>query len=244
MKKILISILIILLLVLSYFALAKGIKIFRIKNIDSIKVASQKLESDFNEANELSSITYPAEVEQLEEAIKKLKISKQEYESKNIYNSEENSLGAITVKTYKIHYLWTILGNYRKYTGVQSLNLDLKLTELNDVYDLQFTLVGPYTNIIDFLYEIENDEELNFEIQKLEIEQYSVKTTTTVTDVEEPENNKTETEYPFDDITDITSKSELKGADANSEDNKSETIYDPKWVKTKFTVEDIGITLD
>lgn len=244
MKKILISILIILLLILGYFALAKGINFLKIKSIDDIKLASQKLETDFSQANELSNKTYPSEVQGLEEAIKKLKISKQEYESKKIYNAEENSVGTITVKKYKIHYLWTILGNYRKNRGVHSLNLDLKSTELEDVYDLEFTLVGPYTNIIDFLYEIENDEELNFEIEKLEIEQYSVKTTTKVTDEEDPENNKTETEYPFDSITDITTSSELKAPDTNEEDNKSETVYDPKWVKTKFTVEGIGITLD
>ena len=244
MKKILITILIILLLVLGYFALAKGIGFLNIKSINNIKEASQKLETDFSEANELSNKTYPVEVEGLEEAIKKLKISKQEYENKKLYNPEENSVGTITVKEYKIHYLWTILGNYRKNSGVQSLSLDLKSTELEDIYDLEFTLVGPYTNIIDFLYEIENDEELNFEIQKLEMVQYSSKTTIKVTDEENPENNKTQTEYPFDSVTDITSSSADKNTEANEEGSKSETIYDPKWVETSFTVEDIGITLD
>ena len=58
MKKILISVLIILLLVLSYFALAKGISFLKIKSIDNIKNASNKLESDFNEANELYNEFY------------------------------------------------------------------------------------------------------------------------------------------------------------------------------------------
>lgn len=169
MKKILILALIILLLVLSYFAFAKGIGFLKIKSINDIKTASNKLESDFNEANELSSKTYPSETEALESAIRQLKISKQEYESKNLYNEEEGSLGSIEIKTYKIHYLWTILGNYRKDRGVQSLTLDLKSTETKDVYDLDFTLVGSYTKITDFLYDIENDEELNFEIKDFNI---------------------------------------------------------------------------
>lgn len=260
MKKLLISILTILLLILSYFALAKGINFLNIKSVNSIKAASNKLETDFNEANELSSITYPAEVEELENAIKELKISKQNYESKNLYN-EDDSIGALTIKTYKIHYLWTVLGNYRKDRGIQSLTLDLQSTEIKEVYDLKFTLVGPYTNTIDFLYDIENDEELNFEVENFEMNPYSIKTTTTVTDSENPENNKTEQVDPFDSITSITSSSAIKGTNTTSSSenneenneennanqnntNKSETIYDPKWIETTFTVQDIGITLD
>jgi len=262
-KKILISVLIILLLILSYFALVKGIGFLKIRSINDIKNASIKLENDFNEANELSSKTYPTEVETLESAIKQLKISKQEYNSKNLYSINENSLGVMEIKTYKIHYLWTIIGNYRKDRGVQSLNLDLKETELDNVYDLEFTLVGPYTNTIDFLYDIENDEELNFEIGNLKMKPYSIKTTTTVTDGENSENKKTEVVYPFDSITDITTSSALKGNTAYGQNTtngasttnganstsganttKSETIYDPKWIETTFTVNDIGITLD
>ena len=165
MKKILISILIILLLVLVCFSMIKGIGFLKIKSINDIKSSSAKLDNDFNEARELSNKTYPSEVEELEDAIKKLKISKQEYENKNINNKEESSLGSVEIKTYKIHYLWTILGNYREDRRIQSLNLDLKTTQAEDVYDLQFTLLGSYTNITDFLYDIENDEELNFEIK-------------------------------------------------------------------------------
>ena len=155
MKKILISVLIILLLILSYFALAKGIGFLRIKSINDIKNASNNLDSNFKQANELSNKTYPTEVEALESAIKQLKISKREYDNKNLYGEEENYLGAVEIKTYKIHYLWTILGNYSKDRDIQSLSLDLKSTEIRDVYDLEFTLVGSYTRITDFLYDID-----------------------------------------------------------------------------------------
>jgi len=250
-KKLIISILIILLLILGYFALAKGIKVLHIRSINNIKQASQKLDSELKEANELSSITYPAEVQGLEEAIKKLKISKQEYESKKMYNTED-SLGTMTVKTYKIHYLWTILGNYKKYTGVKSLNLDLKSTELEDVYDLEFTLVGEYTNITDFIYEIENDEDLNCEIKNFIMQPYTIKTTETVYDGEVVNKNKSnkkiseEVDNPYETITEITTSTTTDDETGNYKENDIEItdIYDPKWVNTKFTIEDIGITLD
>ena len=59
MKKILISILIILLLVLVCFSMIKGIGFLKIKSINDIKSSSAKLDNDFNEARELSNKTYP-----------------------------------------------------------------------------------------------------------------------------------------------------------------------------------------
>lgn len=227
MKKILISVLIILLLVLSYFALAKGIGFLKIKSINDIKNASNKLESDFNEANELSNKTYPTEVEALESAIKQLKISKQEYENKNLYNTDENSLGTIEIKTYKIHYLWTILGNYRKDRGVQSLSLDLKSTENQDVYDLEFTLIGSYTNITDFLYDIENDEELNFEIKD-----FSISSAINTDQTNNTEDNATEPEQ------------QNNNTENTQENEQAQAQGDGYSLQAKFTVENVGITLD
>ena len=113
MKKILISILVVLLLILTYVILAKVINIgfIKIDSISTIKSESTKLDQDLNKANELSNKTYPAEVQGLEEAIRELKISKQEYENKKLYSAENEALGTVEIKTYTIHYLWTILGN-------------------------------------------------------------------------------------------------------------------------------------
>lgn len=236
MKKILISVLIVLLLILSYFALAKGIGFLKIKSINDIKNASNQLENDFNEANELSSKTYPTEVEALESAIKQLKISKQEYENKNLYSEEENSLGAIEIKTYKIHYLWTILGNYRKDRGIQSLTLDLKSTENKDVYDLEFTLVGSYTRITDFLYDIENDEELNFEIKNFSISSSGATTTQTNANNNANSNNTN------------NNNTNANNSNTNNQSTQQTTTTqssgDGNTLQAKFTVEDVGITLD
>ncbi len=234
MKKILISILIVLLLILVCFAIAKGINFLNIRGVNHIKTADTKLENDFNEANELSNKTYPSEVEGLEDAIKKLKISKQDYDNKNVNNAEKNSIGTVEVKTYKIHYLWTILGNYRKDRSVQSLNLGLKSTQTEDVYDLQFTLLGSYTSITDFLYDIENDEELNFEIKDFVIS--SQVDTNTQTNNTNSNNN----------ILNNTEDSGNNTSTSNQTNNtqSATTKNDGIILQAKFTVENIGITLD
>lgn len=237
MKKILISVIILLLIILSAFALTKGINFLNIKSINDIKAASNKLENDFNEANELSNKTYPAEVEGLEEAIKKLKISKQEYESKNLYNKEQTSLGTLEIKTYKIHYLWTKLGNYRKDRGVKTLNLDLKSTQVQDVYNLEFTLVGNYTNITDFIYDIENDEELNFEIKNFTISSQIENISN------ENSDNKNESQNS---ILKNNNNNDSNNNNSNSNTTNSEQSSKSNGVtlQARFTVENIGITLD
>ncbi len=101
---------------------------FNIKSIKEIKYASQKLDEDLNNAKELDAQTYPNKYQELEDAISELKKSKQEYENKSKYATEDVKIGAVEVKTYKIHYLWTVLGNYRKEDNLKSLNLDLKTT--------------------------------------------------------------------------------------------------------------------
>lgn len=233
MKKILISVLIVLLLILVYFAIWRGIPFVKIKSVGDIKNASNNLDKDVEKANELANQTYPAQTQTLNEAIKNLKLAKQEYESKNPYNSEQLNIGALEVKTYKIHYLWTILGNYRKDEGVRTLTLDLKSTASSDIYDLQFTLVGEYIPITDFLYDIEDDEELKFEIKDLSI--VSLKNAT-----ESASNANTAN-------TANTTNTTGNTVNANTTTQKTLTTNEEKngtLLQATFTVKNVGITLD
>ncbi len=246
MKKILISILIILLLVLTGFALAKGISFLKIKSINNIKTASTQLDNDFGEAQEISSITYPSEVDNLEAAIKKLKMSKQEYENKSAIKEGENGPGTVEIKTYKQHYLWTILGNYRKDRGIKTLSLDLRSTQAKDVYDLQFTLLGSYTSITDFLYDIENDEELNFEIKDFTISSDlgTVSTSTTQTSGQNADNTNTTDNANSNNENNNSQTSGQTSNQSNTSNTSSSAQGDGITLQARFTVEDIGITLD
>ena len=266
MKKIVIAILTVLLVALTYVMLANSITIgnFKIASIKEIKAASSQLNSNIDQANSLTDKTYPENEASLKEAIANLKIAKQKYESKNITSTEENALGTVEINTYKIHYLWTRLGNYKKNRSLKSLNLDLKTTQTSDIYDLEFTLVGEYSDIIEFLYDIENDEELNFQIEDFEMEPYTETTTTTVKDGESNKTIVKDEQKPYVTITELSTwggtnnnKTSTTNNNTNSENatnttsgssstssSSKTTIYDPKWLKVTFTVEDVGITLD
>ena len=231
MKKILISILIVLLLILTYVILDKGINVsfIKINSIKDIKNQSFKLDEDLNKANELSSKTYPLEVETLEGAIRNLKISKQDYESRKTNSSENEALGTVEIKTYTIHYLWTILGNYREDVDVKTLTLDLKSTQIKDVYDLDFTLTGNYISITDFIYNIENDEQLNFEIKDFAIS--SGAKTQVNTSAASGTNNI------------ISNNGSENQTESNNQSLATETS-DGITLTATFTVKNIGITLE
>ncbi len=244
MKKILIAILIIILLVLSYVIFAKSINIgfIKVDSIKDIKAASSNLENKFEEANEISNKTYPNEVDNLENAIKSLKLSKQEYDNKKAYAKDDEEIGVTQTKIYEIDYLWTVLGNYRKDRGVNILNLDLKSTQTDNTYDLEFTLIGSYVSITDFIYDIEDDEQLNFDI-----ENFAVSSEITLGD-DETQNNETDNNTNSNEENNNTNNQE-NAENTNNEDSDSEEDNTPKKtdgsiLQATFTVRNVQILLD
>ena len=104
---------------------------------------------------------------------------------------------------------------------MQSLNIYLKSGQGEDIYDLDFTLVGNYVGITDFIYDIENDEELNFEIQNFKIS----------SQIGASSNNVESTGTQNETNTTQTSKEETKTSDGNI-------------IQATFTVKNVGVTLE
>ena len=111
MKKLLISIIILLLVIATCFAIFKGISFAKIKSINDIKTETKKLDANLNNADKLANETYPKKVQTLEDAIKNLKIAKQQYENKKPKDPTQSTVTTLEVKTFNFHYLCTILGN-------------------------------------------------------------------------------------------------------------------------------------
>lgn len=170
MKKILISVVIILLIILCAVAATKSISIgsLKIESINQIKDYSNNLDNKYSQATTLSETTYPKEIEDIEKAVKRFETAKQQYENIVKYNSEEITLGLTQIEKYNIEFLWTILGNYATRNNI-NLTLDIKQGQAKDIYDLGFNLEGTYSGIIEFLYDLEDNEELNFKIENFEI---------------------------------------------------------------------------
>lgn len=177
MKKLLISLIGIILLILICVAAFKGIYVGKLSiySVDNIKQESLNLDKKIEEANIEINQNYAKSLADIETATTNLKEAKEEYESKVGANGE---LGITQIEKYKIEYLHAKIGGYGKDEGVR-VDLDIKETSIQDTYDISFTLYGSYLGITDFLYDIENDDELNYRIKDFKIEPTTTTSTTT-----------------------------------------------------------------
>lgn len=255
MKKILISIIIILLIGLGYTIGVKSLSIGQLKleSVGDIKNASANLDQKFNTSKEISAKTYPKSIEDLDKVVRDLKTAKQQYQAKTLNNPDvQSNLGIIQVEKYNIEYLWTIIGNYATKNGV-TLTLDIKSTSAQDVYNLNFSLEGKYIGITDFIYSLEDDSELKFEIKDFKISSDKITTKNTATNVTDNEvasnenGDNQESNNTVNDNSKINSNStntNQQDTTANNSQDNTESKGDGITLYATFTVENVGINLN
>lgn len=170
MKKLLISILIGLLLILSAFLIIQGIGLGKIQilGITGIKNKSEELNQKIQEAGKLAEKDYKQAVSDVEANAKKLATEKQTYEEMTTtLDGETASTGQI--QKYEIETLWVKLGNYATSEGAVMKMDVVSSGTAQDVYNLRFTVTGSYISITDFISDIENDTTLGFKIEEFKM---------------------------------------------------------------------------
>ena len=172
MKKILISILIVLLIVLTGFTIFKGISIgnFTVLSASQINDKNTQLTSEIEIAQQLLKKNYPETKEKLSSSISDLLNKKEEYFKLAKLSSEKEITKANTEETYLIEFLWTRIGNHATSKGV-NLTIDVKSGDAGDqmVKNLTITAKGYYVGIMDFVSSLENDDKLNFKIENFKL---------------------------------------------------------------------------
>lgn len=153
-----------------------GIKIgkFEILSIAELKEKNDILDKRINAASELTSVDYPKNVETLEKSFEGYTIQKEKYEELTGGNTEDIEKMYET-KQYDISYLWRVLG---KYAENRNLTLGIDVQTSNGMYDFKFNVSGKYTNIIQFITDIENDSDLYFRIYNFKMTGSSTVTAT------------------------------------------------------------------
>lgn len=170
MKKVLITILIILLIILGGYAVFKGISLgnFKILSYTDIVQKNNELEAKITEATQITSVTFPEKVSSLTKASKQLVTTREKYEDKVAYSSEEEVRRAREIRNYEVDFLFTQLGNYVSKNGIQ-MDLNAVSNPVAGEYNLNFTLNGKYALIAEFIRDIENDSELSFIIENFKL---------------------------------------------------------------------------
>ena len=152
MKKILISILIVLLLALGGIIIFRGMWIgdFHIKSMAQIEEGNQKLDNTILDATVLATKTFKDTLSTLDTDVKQLEEQKKKYDNIVAVSANAETPATSQYQKYEIEYLWTIIGNHATREGV-ILKMDL-VAGSQDTYNLNFTVTGAYIGIADFFY--------------------------------------------------------------------------------------------
>lgn len=170
MKKVLISILIILLVVLAYFAIFNGLSLGNLKilSVEEIIQANDDLTNNIEQAKSLLKKDYPSKKEELSASVTDLLNKKEEYFKLAKISSDKEITKANREETYLIEYLWTRIGNHATSKGV---NIEIRTStgDTAELKNLSITAKGYYVAIMDFVSILENDDKLNFKIENFKM---------------------------------------------------------------------------
>ena len=172
MRKVLIIVIILLLVALSYTMSFKGLEIgkFEIWSVKELSESSKNMDSKIEEINSLIDVQYPKKISDLKSASNSLRSAREEYLNYTNLSSDEQILRAMQEESYSIEFLWTKIGNHATSEGVNlKFEIASSSTGGNNVNDINFTVEGTYIGITNFIYAIENDQELNFRIQNFKL---------------------------------------------------------------------------
>ena len=171
MKKLLISILTVLLLALCIITIWKGIVVFGVNIIGFTQIGekSAKLDESISKATVIASTDFDNIVNKdLVNDLKKLKEEKKNYDDLVQATGTTGLQTTSQYQKYEIEYLWTVIGNHATSEGVV-IKMDLVAGSLQNNYNLNFTVTGEYIGITDFISDIENDAALGFKIENFNL---------------------------------------------------------------------------
>lgn len=184
MKKVLISVLIVLLVILAYVTIFEGLSFgnFKILSVENIVQANDELTNNIGKVKSLLEKDFPEKKEVLSTSVIDLLDKKEEYFKIAKVSTEGEITKANTEETYLIEYLWTRVGRHATSNGV-NLRMDVNSGDTGeaDMKNLAFTVTGEYIGIIDFISDIENDDKLNFKIENFKMVKNSTNLTATFT---------------------------------------------------------------
>ena len=168
MKKLLILILIVLVFTLTIYTIMKGIEIsnFSIWGINTMKNENTQLNEMIVQATKLASSSFPSTVNELNASMEDLKKQKTAYEDMVAVSESGDVETASQLSNYNLDFLWTQIGTHATSEGV---NIDMALTQGTggqNVYNINFTAVGSYVGISEFIRDIEDDSDLAFKIEE------------------------------------------------------------------------------
>lgn len=178
MRKYLLIIVLVILAIICLSLVLFGFEIgkFKINSYTEIKQISAERNLALTNLKHKNFAEFTQKKENLKDSVEEYKVKKAEYDSLVAEGKIKESAIYSSMDIYNIDFLWAKLGHNATKNGV-TLQFDVTksstTTSISSDYvmcDLNFSITGEYINITDFIYSIEDDDNLNFEISNFIIE--------------------------------------------------------------------------
>jgi len=180
-RKVLIVLLLVFMIFCCYSMITSGFELgaLKINSYEEVSTKSSELDMKTNILNKNNTDTFEDKKKTVQAVMEKYISLKNEYNSLMLTNANENAYQSEEI--YDVGFLWTITGAYASKENL-ILQLDIYKSKLNiahdistgsmsyTICDLDFTVYGQYSSIYDFLYSIEEDDRLGFEIRNVFVE--------------------------------------------------------------------------
>lgn len=172
MRKYILIILVVLLSIVSLLVVTYGYRIawFEVLGYKEIGEKTRNEKQLVEELDNKNSKEFNTKTDALEKVTEEYQTTKAEYDKLVSDGQITNRTIYSSIDLYNMDYLWTKIGNYATEKNV-TLQLNVTKsstsTSVSSEYvmcDLMFTVTGGYIDITDFIYSIENDDSLGFEI--------------------------------------------------------------------------------
>ena len=171
MRKVLLTILTILLLVMTALCMKNGIKVgsLQVLGFQGLANESQILTEKISEADTKEK-AYQTSLSKIETDAKGLASAKKDYLDLVSVSSASDIQQALQTKTYTIEYLWSRVGNHATSEGVTvTMKIASSTVGGSEYRNLNFTVTGKYLAITNFIYSLENDSNLDFTIDNFDM---------------------------------------------------------------------------
>ena len=229
MRKFLFAVLAILILVLVFFLVRDGLAIGNIRILGLTEIQSLNVQVDLKiaEATELTQVKFNSENKNLNDALEDVATEREKYERVLAQSSTEDIREALTKEKYEVEKLWISIGNYADEHNVKvNLQITNSSSGIAEVKDLRFTVNGSYVGITDFIYDLEDDPELEFKIESFnmvpDVEKSNLKSTFTVKDINVNISNVAAS--AINDVTEETTENTVENTVGNTTGNTTNVV--------------------
>ena len=138
---------------------------FDVPSYVQIQDEKAELDAKVKELNNLNKSGIPNASGEVGIELQNYANKKDAYEQLKSSANREQIAEANKIEIYLLDYLWIKVGNYANDNAVK-----FKMTPNQETATLDFDITGSYISVINFIYDVQNDEELNFQLDGIVIE--------------------------------------------------------------------------